>query len=65
MIAVRLKLRVLKIWPDNLPRMLNLSQAEKAALWCFMTVGLTDVKQQQNLKGVLNENPNCPPVFVR
>ncbi len=50
---------------SNLPRMLGLSQEEKAALWCFMTVGLTDIKYQQHLKGVLNENANCSPVLTR
>lgn len=50
---------------NNLPRMLNLTEEEKASLWCFMVVGLTDVKSQQNLQGVLDENPRCHPVLTR
>ncbi len=50
---------------NNLPRMLSLTEEEKASLWCFMVVGLTDVKSQQNLKGVLDENPRCHPVLTR
>lgn len=48
----------------NLPRALDLTHEEKAALWCFMAVGLTDIKYQLKLKGVLDENPNCSPVLA-
>jgi cytochrome c peroxidase len=47
----------------NLPRNLSLTQDEKTDLYCFLMVGLTDLKNQQDLvtKGVLDEIDDCSP----
>jgi len=47
----------------NLPRFLNLSMDEKRDLYCFLMVGLTDLKFQPDLKvkGVLDEMDDCSP----
>lgn len=47
----------------NLPRNLGLTQEEKTDLYCFLMVGLTDLKNQQELltKGVLDEIDDCSP----
>jgi cytochrome c peroxidase len=48
---------------NNLPRFLNLSMDEKKDLYCFLMVGLTDIKFQADLirKGVLDEMDDCSP----
>ena len=50
----------------NLPRNLGLTQEEKTDLYCFLMVGLTDLKNQQDLltKGVLDEIDDCSPRIV-
>lgn len=47
----------------NLPRNLNLTQEEKTDLYCFLMVGLTDIRNQAELltKGVLDEIDDCSP----
>ncbi len=52
---------------QNLPRRLDLSAEDKEDLYCFLMVGLTDLKLQADLKtkGVLNEIDDCSPVLVR
>lgn len=51
----------------NLPRNLTLSVEEKKDLYCFLMVGLTDLKFQEHLKlkGVLDEIDDCSPRLVR
>lgn len=48
---------------NTMPRMLNLTQEEKNDLYCFLMVGLTDIKNQSDLlyKGVLDEISDCSP----
>lgn len=47
----------------NLVRMLDLTPEDKKDLYCFLMVGLTDLKLQQDLiiKGVLDEMDDCSP----
>ena len=56
-----------KTLATNLPRNLNLSDEEKKDLYCFLMVGLTDLKHQQDLitKGVLDEIDDCSPRITR
>lgn len=49
---------------ENLPRQVNFTAEEKAQLWCFLTVALTDMNQQIKLQGVENENPRCRPLSL-
>lgn len=51
----------------NLPRNLALTLEEKKDLYCFLMVGLTDLKHQYDLitKGVLDEMDDCSPLLVR
>lgn len=51
----------------NLPRKLMLTPEEKKDLYCFLMVGLTDLKNQQDLlsKGVLDEIDDCSPRLTR
>lgn len=51
----------------NLPRNLALTVEEKKDLYCFLMVGLTDLKNQQDLlsKGVLDEIDDCSPRIAR
>lgn len=53
----------IKALSTNLPRMLNLTPDEKKDLYCFLMVGLTDLKNQTDLlnKGVLDEIDDCSP----
>lgn len=52
---------------QNLPRRLDLSPEDKKDLYCFLMVGLTDLKLQADLKtkGVLDEIDDCSPMLVR
>ncbi|MBA2405561.1 MAG: hypothetical protein H0V66_12365 [Bdellovibrionales bacterium] len=47
----------------NLPRSLELTPEDKKDLYCFLMVGLTDLKNQADLitKGVLDEIDDCSP----
>ena len=47
----------------NLARHLDLTPDEKKDLYCFLMVGLTDLKNQKDLltKGVLDEIDDCSP----
>jgi cytochrome c peroxidase len=48
---------------SNLPRHLGLSPEEKADLYCFLMVALTDIKFQANLlqSGVMDQVSDCRP----
>lgn len=48
---------------NNMPRALNLTPEEKTDLYCFLMVGLTDLRNQMELiqKGVLDEISDCSP----
>lgn len=52
-----------RLLAPNLPRNLGLTPDEKKDLYCFLMVGLTDIKLQQDLitKGVLDEMDDCSP----
>ncbi len=52
-----------KTLAQNLPRHLDLTPEEKKDLYCFLMVGLTDLKKQPDLltKGVLDEIEDCSP----
>ncbi len=56
-----------KLLAPNLPRNLSLTPEEKKDLYCFLMVGLTDLKNQQDLltKGVLDEIDDCSPRLTR
>lgn len=51
----------------NLPRSLDLTLDDKKNLYCFLMVGLTDLKNQADLlqKGVLDEIDDCSPRLTR
>lgn len=51
----------------NLARHLDLTPDEKKDLYCFLMVGLTDLKNQADLlkKGVLDEIDDCSPRITR
>lgn len=48
---------------QTMPRRLNLTQEDKNDLYCFLMVGLTDMKNQLDLinQGVLDEISDCSP----
>jgi len=50
-----------KTLAPNLPRNLGLSEDEKKDLYCFLMVGLTDLKNQKDLLGVFDEVDDCSP----
>lgn len=56
-----------KTLASNLPRNLNMTEEEKKDLYCFLMVGLTDLRHQQDLlkKGVLDEIDDCSPRLTR
>lgn len=50
---------------NSLARNLYLTAAEKADLFCFLKVGLTDMGLQKHLKGVENEVTDCSPILSK
>lgn len=56
-----------KTLATNLPRNLALTPDEKKNLYCFLMVGLTDLKNQPDLiaQGVLDEIDDCSPRLTR
>jgi len=56
-----------KTLAQNLPRHLDLTPEEKKDLYCFLMVGLTDLKNQAELvsKGVLDEIEDCSARIVQ
>ena len=57
----------IKTLAQNLPRHLDLTTDEKKDLYCFLMVGLTDLKNQADLtvKGVLDEIEDCSPRLIQ
>lgn len=48
---------------EDLPREIGFTAQEEEELWCFLTVGLTDMSLQVLIKGVEHENPRCPALI--
>ena len=55
-----------KTLASNLPRDLNLTEEEKTDLYCFLMVGLTDLKFQKELlrREIMDVIPDCSPQIL-